>query len=107
MNSLLHGYPDGRPGTLSVQARKLPGETVELVYGDDGSGIQAADLKHVFDPFFTTKRAAGGTGLGLHIVYNIVTQTLKGSIQVESVPGATRFRIHFPMSQPVLEEEAA
>lgn len=107
MNSLLHGYPDGRPGILSVQARKLPGETVELVYGDDGSGIQAADLKHVFDPFFTTKRAAGGTGLGLHIVYNIVTQTLKGSIQVESVPGATRFRMHFPMSLPVLEEEAA
>jgi NO-binding membrane sensor protein with MHYT domain/nitrogen-specific signal transduction histidine kinase len=107
MNSLVHGYPDGRPGTLSVQARKLPGETVELVYGDDGSGIREADLKHVFDPFFTTKRAGGGTGLGLHIVYNIVTQTLKGSIQVESIPGATRFRMHFPISLPVPEEEAA
>ena len=107
MNSLLHGYPDGCYGTLSVQARKLPGDTVELIYGDDGCGIQEAHLKHVFDPFFTTKRAAGGTGLGLHIVYNIATQTLKGSIHVESSPGATRFRMRFPMSLPALEEEAA
>ena len=107
MNSLLHGYPDGRHGTLSLRARKLPNETIELIYSDDGSGIQAAHLDHIFDPFFTTARAAGGTGLGLHIVYNIVTQTLKGSIHVESAPGFTRFRIRFPMSMPALEEEAA
>ena len=107
MNSLLHGYPDGRHGTLSMQARKLPDEAVELTYSDDGCGIPASHLDRIFDPFFTTARAAGGTGLGLHIVYNIVTQTLKGSIHVESAPGSTRFRIRFPMSMPALAAAAA
>ncbi len=92
MNSLTHGYPDGRHGTLSVQARPLPDDIVELVYSDDGCGIPETHLEHVFDPFFTTRRAVGGTGLGLHIVFNIVTQTLKGSIHVESASGTTRFQ---------------
>jgi signal transduction histidine kinase len=107
MNSLTHGYPDGRHGTLSVQARPLPDDIVELVYSDDGCGIPETHLEHVFDPFFTTRRAVGGTGLGLHIVFNIVTQTLKGSIHVESASGATRFRMCFPMRISALEEAAA
>jgi NO-binding membrane sensor protein with MHYT domain len=107
MNSLLHGYPDGRHGTLLLQAKRRRDDTVELIYSDDGRGIPPAHLDHIFDPFFTTARAAGGTGLGLHIVYNIVTQTLKGSIHVESAPGLTRFRMRFPMSTQTFDEKAA
>lgn len=96
MNSVVHGYPDGRAGRIAITARQ-DGEMVELVYADDGAGIAEAHLSRVFDPFFTTRRGAGGTGLGLHIVHNIVTGTLGGGIAVErGVPSGARFRIRFP-----------
>ena len=65
---------------------------------DDGKGISAENLPKIFDPFFTTGRDRGGTGLGLHIVYNLVTARLQGTIDVESRPGAgTRFGILIPI----------
>ena len=54
---------------------------------DDGLGIALTHLDKVFDPFFTTKLGKGGSGLGLNIVYNLVTTTLGGRIQVVSAPG--------------------
>ncbi len=60
-------------------------------------GISKEDLPKVFDPFFTTKRNAGGTGLGLNIVYNLVTQTLGGEIRLLSEIGkGTQFLIRIP-----------
>ena len=97
MNSVVHAFPDHRPGKLNLKARKIGDNWVELSYADDGDGIPAANLSRIFDPFFTTSRAAGGTGLGMHIVYNLVTQTLKGTIEVESSKHGTRFSIRFPM----------
>ena len=64
----------------------LPG-WVDITVKDDGQGIPAAHLEKVFDPFFTTKLGKGGSGLGLNIVYNLVTTSLGGRIQVSSVPG--------------------
>ena len=56
--------------------------------------------ENVFEPFFTTKRGRGGSGLGMHMVFNLVTQTLGGTIQCESEPGAgTRFMIQFPVKE--------
>ncbi|HZP13108.1 MAG TPA: PAS domain S-box protein [Nevskiaceae bacterium] len=95
-NSIMHGYPDGRAGQLVVTIRSDADGTA-LTYADDGAGIAAAHLPKIFDPFFTTKRGAGGSGLGLHIVHNLVTQRLGGTIEAESVEGrGAQFRIRIP-----------
>ncbi len=87
INSLVHGYADNSAGQVSIQVRPN-GKGMEITYRDDGRGIAAENLPHIFDPFFTTARGAGGSGLGLHIVYNLVTQQLGGRIVAHSAPGA-------------------
>ncbi|GAB1411893.1 hypothetical protein MASR1M97_06290 [Candidatus Desulfobacillus denitrificans] len=68
---------------------------------DDGVGIPEQDLKRVFDPFFTTKLGRGGSGLGLHIVYNLVTRVLGGRVAVSSQPeSGTRFEFVLPIKAP-------
>ncbi len=104
INSIVHAYPDNRAGQIQVSARLSKKGQVELTYSDDGSGIPAHHLDRIYDPFFTTSRAAGGTGLGMHIVYNLVTQTLKGTIAVESPVTGTRFTIRFPIHMPSTAE---
>ena len=102
MNSLTHAYDEGQTGTLSIRAVETGG-VVELTYADDGRGIPAANRDKIFDPFFTTRRGAGSTGLGLHIVFNLVTRTLGGRIDLEPpAPGTTgcRFRITVPVTAP-------
>lgn len=95
-NSLDHAYAPGEQGTLRLSVSKAD-DTVELVFSDDGRGMDESTLARIFEPFFTTRRQAGATGLGLHIVYNTVTRTLGGSIACESAPGAgARFRILLP-----------
>jgi signal transduction histidine kinase len=67
-----------------------------------GCGMSPEVRRQVFDPFFTTRRDQGSTGLGLHIVYNIVTNRLGGRINLESRPGAgTKFRIVVPREAPL------
>jgi PAS domain S-box-containing protein len=85
MNSLIHGFEDQPTGTISLRIRE-EGETLWLDYRDDGKGMTEAERAHVFEPFYTTKRGKGGTGLGLHIVYNMVTQQLNGHIECRSAP---------------------
>lgn len=97
VNSLVHAYPDGRAGMITLSLRRQRGEMLEFIYQDDGVGIPEAHRARVFDPFFTTRRSEGGTGLGLHIVYNIVTQTLMGTIRLETVSHGTQFTIQFPV----------
>ena len=96
MNSLLHAYTEDQSGQIEISVS--PKESgVLLRYQDDGCGIPAEVLPRIFDPFFTTKRGSGGTGLGLHIVYNLVTSTLKGRIEVNSTAGAgAEFLISLP-----------
>jgi len=63
-------------------------------------GIQEDNIEHIFDPFFTTKRGKGYVGLGLHILYNIVSQRLKGKVQCENKKGkGARFTIQFPVEE--------
>ncbi|MDP3857644.1 MAG: ATP-binding protein [Stagnimonas sp.] len=96
LNSLTHAYGEGEAGHLRLLVEREEGG-VFLCYADDGRGIAAEVLPKIFDPFFTTRRGSGGSGLGLHIVYNLVTQTLGGRIAVESEPGrGVRFLIHLP-----------
>jgi PAS domain S-box-containing protein len=93
MNSLLHAYGPDDAGQLTFEFRQEDGRFI-FEYADDGKGISEEDLSKIFDPFFTTKRGQGGSGLGLHIIYNLVTQRLEGTIRCESEIGVgTRFVI--------------
>lgn len=96
INTLIHAYPAGTQGTITIDVRHQK-DKLTLIYSDDGIGIPNKHLTKIFEPFFTTRRGHGGTGLGLNIIYNIVTQNLKGSISCTSQPnkGAT-FTITIP-----------
>jgi signal transduction histidine kinase len=107
INALNHGFIEGQPGTIRVGARLLDADQVELVFQDDGAGMASDVQRRAFDPFFTTLRGRGGSGLGLHIVYNLVTRRLGGRISLASAPGlGTSFRIILPLSAPTEGELA-
>jgi signal transduction histidine kinase len=86
MNSLIHGFADGYPGEIFIRVEPI-GDDVALSYRDTGVGMDREQKERIYDPFYTTKRGSGGTGLGMNIVYNLVTQTLKGAILLETSPG--------------------
>ena len=84
MNSVAHGFEQGKnPGSINIEIDRSGDEAV-IRYSDTGKGIPPDIISKVFDPFFTTNRQGGKSGLGMHIVYNIVTQKLKGSISCEN-----------------------
>lgn len=88
MNAIIHGFADGEAaGVIRITARSLPQGRVEIVVADDGAGVPEENLRRIMEPFFTTRRGKGGTGLGLHIVYNLVTSVLRGTINYSSAPG--------------------
>lgn len=109
-NALLHAFPDRRGGQVEVIAEIDADDesTVEIRVSDDGVGMDEVLQSHVFEPFFTTRRHQGGTGLGLHIVFNIVTSQLGGTIRLDSQPdvGST-FLLRFPAQAPRQVEKAA
>jgi signal transduction histidine kinase len=97
LNAVNHAFGDGRSGTISISARARGHDDVEIIFADNGAGMTPDVQRQAFDPFFTTRRNEGGTGLGLHIVYNLVTQQLGGRMMLESRPGqGTTFRIIMP-----------
>lgn len=83
-NSLAHAFKNKPSGIITITAKYIEPDSIHIVYKDDGTGISASILDRIFDPFFTTKRGSGGTGLGLHISHNLVTQKLGGSIHCKS-----------------------
>jgi len=105
MNSLVHGFEPGRDrrdqvGKITVRAALEADDWVVFDYADDGAGMDKDTLDKLFDPFFTTKRGTGGSGLGAHILYNLVTGALGGTVRVESAPGeGLRYHLRFPRSQ--------
>ncbi len=86
MNSLIHGFPPGRKGRVAIKVSETEGG-LSLEYSDDGTGMPEDVVKRIFDPFFTTKHDKGCVGLGMNVVYNLVTQKLKGTIAVKSEVG--------------------
>ena len=95
INSLNHGLKEVQKGLVTINAH-LQNNHLSLEVTDNGSGIPKEDLNRIFEPFYTTDKKMG-TGLGLHIVYNLVTQRLKGVISCESEPGhGTSFKISIP-----------
>jgi len=88
LNSVTHAYPDGRKGIVSIRARALADNNVEIVVSDDGCGMSPQIRRQAFDPFFTTRRNEGATGLGLHIVHSMVVDRLEGRLSLDSEPDA-------------------
>jgi len=98
MNSLVHGFENIEQGNIFINIAKS-NDKIHFVYSDDGHGMTQEQCEKIFDPFYTTKRGHGGTGLGMHVVYNLITQTLNGSIECNSVPGrGTVFSITLPIN---------
>jgi signal transduction histidine kinase len=101
INSLIHGFEAEDNGEITIAiSRKI--NRVSLIYQDSGKGISVQDLAKIYEPFFTTKRGQGGSGLGLHITYNLVHQSLNGSIICTSEEGkGAVFTIEFPAGKTI------
>ena len=102
LNSVAHAFPDGKAGTVEIQVRESGKDNVEVIFSDNGCGMSLDVRRRAFDPFFTTRRDQGGTGLGLHIVYSIVTNRLGGRLDLDSEPGGgTRIQMILPRIAPL------
>lgn len=83
LNSEIHAFETTDNPTITITIKKED-SIIVIDYRDNGCGLDLNHVGHIFDPFFTTKRGSGGSGLGMHIVYNLVTQKLGGNIEVDS-----------------------
>ncbi|NCD24811.1 MAG: response regulator [Deltaproteobacteria bacterium] len=90
MNSLIHGFADGRAGEIDILVEEA-GDNIVLSYRDSGVGMNKEQRERIYDPFYTTRRGGGGTGLGMNIAYNLITQTLKGAVVLDTAPGTGVF----------------
>lgn len=100
MNSVRHAFDGTAQPQIHLSLKEADGQ-VELIYRDNGVGVPASLHNRIFEPLFTTRRGQGGTGLGLNIVYNLVTQKMAGQLEFWSAPqrGVT-FRMRFALKQP-------
>ncbi len=102
MNSLVHGFENKSDGKIKILITELDKDSIEIVYKDNGKGLSKNALNQLFKPFFTTKVNQGGSGLGTHIIYNLIKQTLKGHVRVESEPGqGLKYTITLPKYTPI------
>ncbi len=100
MNSIIHGFEDIDKGQIDITIEFMDDTKICIEFKDNGKGIPEHLRKRIFDPFVTTKRGQGGSGLGMHLVYNLVTQALNGSISIVSeVDQGVQFRILFPVKK--------
>ncbi|MDU0353484.1 ATP-binding protein [Paraglaciecola aquimarina] len=98
MNSIIHGFEFKDSGLIIISIRLVDNSKVSIEFSDDGCGIPEQIRKKIFDPFVTTKRGQGGSGLGMHLVYNLVTQALNGSITLTSeAEKGVKLNILFPV----------
>jgi len=96
-NSVRHGFNNKENNRIVIDISKKH-DTVEINYHDNGIGLSEEVKKHIFDPFFTTARQDGGVGLGMSIIYNLITQTLKGDILIDNIDTGAGFTYHFTTS---------
>lgn len=98
MNSIIHGFEGMVEGDINIKIELIENTKVKIDFVDNGKGIPEQLRKRIFDPFVTTKRGQGGSGLGMHLVYNLVTQGLNGSISIVSEEDhGVHFSIMFPV----------
>lgn len=108
VNAIVHGFDGGPAGRIRIVTEAEGEDRLRLVVEDDGRGMSPEVLRHIFDPFFTTRLGSGGSGLGLHIVYTLVTGALGGRIDVSSAPGqGSRFVLSLPRVAPARSARSA
>ena len=103
-NSISHGFDNGNcSGRIVIKAGQTDTRRLIIDYQDDGIGMNDEIRRRAFEPFFTTKRANGGSGLGLYVIYNIITQQMAGTVQIISTPGTgAHFHIDCPIESSPL-----
>jgi signal transduction histidine kinase len=107
-NALLHAFDGKRGGHMTLSARTGASGHILIQFADNGVGIRDENLKRIFEPFFTTKMGQGGSGLGLSIIYNIVTSIFGGQISVQSAVGSgTTFTLNLPLVAPHQSTDAS
>ncbi|OMH33801.1 hypothetical protein BGP75_12490 [Motiliproteus sp. MSK22-1] len=100
MNSLNHAFDGVEEGLIEIDIRRNERQ-IELIYADNGRGINKDIVDHIFEPFYTTYRGKGGAGLGLHISYNLCQKVLGGHLEyIDSESAGTRFLLTFPVDAP-------
>lgn len=108
LNAVTHAFPEGEAGEIGIKVQAAGQENVEIVFSDDGCGMSLDVRRKAFDPFFTMRRDQGCTGLGLHIVYTIVTNCLGGRVNLESEPDeGTKITIVLPRVAPKASRDGA
>lgn len=100
MNSLIHGFVEKESGQMRLSvALAKDQQTLELIYTDNGAGMSEETRQRIYEPFYTTRRGVG-SGLGMHIIFNMVTELLKGTVRCSSRPGkGVRFEIRLPIRE--------
>ena len=102
-NAIHHAFLPGQGGALSISASVAANEHITIEIADNGQGMSEEVVRHAFEPFFTTKLGQGGTGLGLYLVYGLVTGPLGGMLKLESRPAkGTVFHLTLPLVAPVM-----
>ncbi|NHZ87663.1 GAF domain-containing protein [Massilia sp. CCM 8733] len=105
-NCLVHAFADTAHGAIVIGAVPGPDASVLMSVSDNGAGIAPPLAPRVYDPFVTTRMGSGGSGLGLHVVHNIVNAVLGGSIELESELGkGSTFRLRLPAIAPGMASE--
>jgi C4-dicarboxylate-specific signal transduction histidine kinase len=99
VNSMIHAFDGYENGQIDISFSMQNDSELEMVYSDNGKGVPSDISRKIFDPFVTTKRGSGGSGLGLHLVYNLVTQVLGGNIHFFSEEkNGVEFIVRFPVT---------
>ncbi len=96
MNSLIHGFEDMDQGRITIGVVR-ENSSITIHYKDNGKGMTEEQRTKIFDPFYTTKRGSGGTGLGMNLVFNLVSEKFGGEIECESAPNKG---VHITISIP-------
>lgn len=97
-NSIEHGFSEEEPGEIYINVIE-DGEDIVVYYQDNGRGIQEEQTSKVFEPFYTSNRNQKNLGLGLNVVNNLITHTLKGRISLSKTPVSVRYDIRIPREQ--------
>lgn len=99
-NAVVHAFAQQPEPRIETHGQVVHGQ-LTLTLSDNGCGIPPENLPRVFDPFFTTRLGQGGSGLGMHIVYSLVTDLLGGSVHIDSTVGrGTTVTLRIPLHAP-------